>query len=479
MDPAAPETGPATPEAPLLSACLIVRDEEPRLPACLASLGRLADEIVVGDTGSRDRSAAVARRHGARVVDVPWTDDFAAARNAVLDAARGRWVLFLDADERLAPHDAGAVRRSLGAEHAEDAFTIEVHSPRGPSDPEEVAHLVRLFRRAPHVRYEGRIHETVLGAICRARGVDSWLPPRSGLVVQHEGYRPELQAERGKRERNRRLLRAAIDDAPGDPGPRFLFGRENVARIDGDLLDVPLSREALGVLAPAADALLDALRDAPARGITEPAVALAASLALATGDVARARAWAERAKPLGRTRRLVFLEGELLLAEALADTTGFAGPEKSALLRAAAITFEATREAAEGSPALPTEGVHFDAWAHQRATLCRVLAGDVRPGPQVGKSFALIGALERTIAGDAAGALGLLMPAISGVNHDPRIWLALSVLMKIAGDAARAAALLESALRLAPEWEPAAALQRGDSPRPVYGLIAPWLALLR
>ncbi len=478
MDRSAPDSGPAAREGALLSACLIVRDEEPRLPDCLASLGRLADEIVVGDTGSRDRTAAVARRHGARVLDVPWTDDFAAARNAVLDAARGRWVLFLDADERLAPSDPVALRRVLAAADA-PAFTIEVRSPRGPSEPEEVAHLVRLFRRDPHVRYEGRIHETVLGTICRARGVDSWLPPRSGLVVQHEGYRPELQAERGKRERNRRLLRAAIDDAPGDPGPRFLFGRENAARVDGDLLDVPLSREALEVLGPAADALLGALRDAPPRGITEPAVALAASLALATGDVARARAWAERARPLGRTRRLAFLEGELLLAEALAGPAGFAGPETAALLRSAALAFESAREAVEGSPALPTEGAHFEAWAQQRANLCRVLAGELRPAPRIGTSFALIGALERTIAGDAAGALGLLMPAISGMTHEPRIWLALAVLMRIAGDEARSGALLETALRIAPDWEPASALQRGEKPRPVYGLIAPWLALMR
>jgi GT2 family glycosyltransferase len=67
-----------------VSLTMIVRDEEHNLPAFLASAEGLFDEIVVVDTGSRDRTIEVARAFGASVAEFAWVDDFAAARNAAL-----------------------------------------------------------------------------------------------------------------------------------------------------------------------------------------------------------------------------------------------------------------------------------------------------------------------------------------------------------------------------------------------------------
>lgn len=89
------------PLAESLTACVIATDEEQRLPACLASLA-FCDEVVVVDGGSRDRTREVAREAGARLVQNPWPG-FAAQRNVALDAARGDWVLEVDADERVGP----------------------------------------------------------------------------------------------------------------------------------------------------------------------------------------------------------------------------------------------------------------------------------------------------------------------------------------------------------------------------------------
>src|SRR5262245_37269575 len=85
-----------------LSAALIVRDEEAHLADCLATVSRIADEIVVVDTGSRDCTPDIARAYGARVVARPWADDFSQARNAALECATGAWILYVDADERVA-----------------------------------------------------------------------------------------------------------------------------------------------------------------------------------------------------------------------------------------------------------------------------------------------------------------------------------------------------------------------------------------
>lgn len=94
-----------------LTACVIARDEERRLPACLASL-EFCDEVVVVDSGSRDRTREIAREAGARVIENPWPG-FAAQRNVALDAANGDWILEIDADERVSPELAREVRALL------------------------------------------------------------------------------------------------------------------------------------------------------------------------------------------------------------------------------------------------------------------------------------------------------------------------------------------------------------------------------
>jgi glycosyltransferase involved in cell wall biosynthesis len=78
-----------------LSVGMIVRDEEDVLAESLDSVRAIADEMLVLDTGSTDRTTEVAQRLGARVICAPWTDDFASARNrtntsANLDATTNR-----------------------------------------------------------------------------------------------------------------------------------------------------------------------------------------------------------------------------------------------------------------------------------------------------------------------------------------------------------------------------------------------------
>jgi glycosyltransferase involved in cell wall biosynthesis len=84
-----------------LSACIIARDEAERLPGCLESVA-FCDEIVVVDSSSEDKTAQLAEAAGARVIHQPWLG-FAAQRNVALEHAKGRWVLEIDADERVSP----------------------------------------------------------------------------------------------------------------------------------------------------------------------------------------------------------------------------------------------------------------------------------------------------------------------------------------------------------------------------------------
>lgn len=90
---------PANATRASVTACIIARDEEERLPACLASVA-FCDEVVVVDSGSTDATVAIARAAGATVVEERW-HGFAVQRNIALDHAHGDWVLEIDADERV------------------------------------------------------------------------------------------------------------------------------------------------------------------------------------------------------------------------------------------------------------------------------------------------------------------------------------------------------------------------------------------
>jgi glycosyltransferase involved in cell wall biosynthesis len=84
----------------LLSTCLITRNEEHNLPRVLNSVRGVADEIVVVDCGSQDRTLEIAQDHGAKVITRTWTN-FAEQKNIAAAAASHNWILSLDADEEL------------------------------------------------------------------------------------------------------------------------------------------------------------------------------------------------------------------------------------------------------------------------------------------------------------------------------------------------------------------------------------------
>ena len=83
-----------------LSVCIITLNEEENLPRLLASLKEIADEIVVVDSGSTDRTAEIAREHGALWFEHAWTS-YADQKNYAAECASNDWVLSMDADEEL------------------------------------------------------------------------------------------------------------------------------------------------------------------------------------------------------------------------------------------------------------------------------------------------------------------------------------------------------------------------------------------
>jgi len=115
-----------------LSATLITLNEERRLPRALASLSEIADEILVVDSGSADRTREIAAQHGARVISHPW-EGYSRQKNFAASQAKFDWILSLDADEVVTPELAAELReiKERGPESGNEA-AVGFRMPRLP-----------------------------------------------------------------------------------------------------------------------------------------------------------------------------------------------------------------------------------------------------------------------------------------------------------------------------------------------------------
>lgn len=190
-----------------VSATLIVKDEERFLADCLSSIRDAVGEIIVIDTGSVDGTRDIARAAGARLFDVPWQGDFAAARNAAIEAARGDWILYIDADERLSAPSGFAPAEALDDPNAV-AATVRFH----PFVRATAYREHRLFRNRPDIRFTGAIHETVVPALKALTGQGQHVIAHMESTIHHLGYEGDLTH---KHHRNLPLLRAMIIREPG------------------------------------------------------------------------------------------------------------------------------------------------------------------------------------------------------------------------------------------------------------------------
>lgn len=205
--------------APTLSLCLIVRNEAALLPRFIASTAGLWNQFVAVDTGSTDGSQALLAAAGAEVVEIPWPDDFAKARNVALEHARSDWILVLDADEFPGPGFAAELRRLL-ADPTVGAATINIASLQ-PNGGRRSSHLLRLFPRDPALRYRYRIHEDIAAPVLQRLARTGQRLGQLQTPVEHVGYTPGQLAGKDKQARDERLLRLAIADDPADLYARF------------------------------------------------------------------------------------------------------------------------------------------------------------------------------------------------------------------------------------------------------------------
>jgi glycosyltransferase involved in cell wall biosynthesis len=196
---------------PALSVCMVVRNEQAILGPCLNAIKSIADEIIVVDTGSTDRTPDIARIFGARVFSLSWNDDFSAARNYALKKATGDWILVLDADEIIARADLIHVRHAIDScKNRPTAFSMETRNYTLAANalrwqandgryPLQEAGLgwfpslkIRLFPRLPNICFSYPVHELVEPSVREAG-----LPiVRSEIPIHHYGHLNESKNKR-------------------------------------------------------------------------------------------------------------------------------------------------------------------------------------------------------------------------------------------------------------------------------------------
>jgi glycosyltransferase involved in cell wall biosynthesis len=205
-----------------VSVVLICKNEEAVLARCLESV-KEADEIIICDTGSTDRTIEIAQQYTDQIfTDYVWEDHFANARNHALSKATGDWVLSIDADEYLTC-SFQTVRDA--AARAFMAVNVKMTAEYGPTSS---FWFPRLFLRSPNVWWEGAIHNHL-----------SVMGEDVGNVSITFGYSPAHQQDPL---RTLRILEKEVADRPDCIRERFYLGREYFYRGQYDKALIMLGR---------------------------------------------------------------------------------------------------------------------------------------------------------------------------------------------------------------------------------------------
>ncbi len=442
--------------------CVVARDEEARIGQAIKSALAVVDEIVVADTGSQDNTRLIAEGYGARVVDVPWRDDFAAARNAALDEARCDWVLVLDADERLQPVRPVEFQKML-TDEAVAGYNVRIEDREQESGRSRPSCPLRLFRSHPHIRYCYPIHERVGIAVrnwAASRGMDV---AESVLTVVHE--RGDAAETRSRRDGYRRLLESAVAEYPWEPYFAFRLADETMVLLEDEILPTAGLRAALVPLERAWRALTAEDPDAASRMEHGPDLAIRLSGGyLALGRMDEARNVVDRAAAIYPGDGDLRFQRAVVTLRDLPDPSDAGASPAEAVARAqeAAKVFRDALLAAAGGedpdPAPPSRrSLHASChlgetalWrgnlAEARAHFERVLAADRSCSP----AWLGLGDCARS-AGDPRRALGMYLRAVTVNERNHIAWLRGSSVLAQLGFNDNAASWRRRVLNLFPE----------------------------
>ncbi len=201
-----------------ISVCMIVKNEESNIAKCLESIKDIADEIIIVDTGSNDKTINIAKeickkfRLNAKFFDFKWIDDFSAARNESIKHAAKEWILIIDADEELEKESISQIKELTGKNEVNGYLFLQRNytnesSIAGFVDEEHSrskekykgwygSFIVRLFKNNKGYEFMGTVHELVEQSIAEKNGKIS----ATTIILNHYGNAdPKIVREKRKK----------------------------------------------------------------------------------------------------------------------------------------------------------------------------------------------------------------------------------------------------------------------------------------
>lgn len=265
-----------------ISICMIVKNEAEVLGRALDGWTSWADELLIVDTGSTDRTVELANAHGAKVLHYEWVapGHKGEARNVGLDAARGDWIVVLDADEVI--KDGARLREVIAQMRPEiDGINVKFANVEGEKITLEW-YQMRVFRRGCY-RYIHREHE---------------IPTPSNkpgdLLYLDVTFEHRPPSARGPIKIEPMLARLKLDvvEHPGDPHSLYMLARQY----------------ALAGCHDEAKAHCEMYLHLPYAGLKSEACRVAAISALQSNNRATAYEWFHRATAYEPQRRLLWVD---------------------------------------------------------------------------------------------------------------------------------------------------------------------------
>ncbi|BAZ16370.1 glycosyl transferase family protein [Calothrix sp. NIES-4071] len=199
-----------------LSLCIIAKNEESTLHKCIGSAKSIVNEIVVLDTGSTDKTIAVAEKLGALVYEYEWNNDFSAARNEALRYVTGDWVLVLDADETLTSKIKSQIRQTIVRDEyiMVNLLRHEIGAAQSP-----YSMVSRLFRKHPDIKFSRPYHAIIDDSVIEIlqKEPDWQIGHLSEVAILHEGYTEAAIKQQNKTTKAQAVMEGFIVNHPNDP----------------------------------------------------------------------------------------------------------------------------------------------------------------------------------------------------------------------------------------------------------------------
>ncbi len=229
-----------------ISLCIITKNEEKYLEECLNSVKGIADQIIVVDTGSIDRTKEIAKSFYAKIVDFKWNDDFSEARNESLKHAKEDWILVIDADEIIEAKDSEKIKklienpetdvvgfqleqRSYIKNYFEGALKNEADFKPVNVYPFYISNfLARLFKNNIGLKFRNRVHELIEDSITEKK----LKYVKTDVVLHHFGSLKEEYKIKAAADQYSKIILKQLEEEPNNARYNYQAARMYMGQND-------------------------------------------------------------------------------------------------------------------------------------------------------------------------------------------------------------------------------------------------------